>query len=253
MTFPMPGAPVNPHIAAIRSAEAEVNQILTSWRTAASQARAAVQQRTDLSDEGKRDALTQATRTAAAAAQRQVEQVQARVDGAVSTLERTAAGYLPEPDNTLEGIMARQACWARQRSLLSAGRPPSYVIGKADYSEELYCLMDELPTWLDLSGVTDPTLIDGTLWACRRRMAELEGDAALQAFDAYVAGAAAAIEVEPIINYALAEVGAPDRPVNPAAALTAAIEGRANGGVQAAQLRAVIQNGGYAAPARGPQ
>lgn len=251
MTLPI--APPNPNVATIRAAEARVNQILTEYRSARSMARAAAEKRTDLSGEGKAAAVLQAGRMAAATAQRQVEQVQASIDRAASTLENAAANQLPDPDNTVEGLMARQAIWARQRSLLQAGRPPAYVIAKADDSEELYSLIDELPTWLDLAGVTDPQIVDGTIWACRRRMAELEGDAALQAFDDYVEGAAAALEVQPIITYALSEVGAPDQPVNPAAALTAAIEGRALGGAQAATMRSVIRNGGYAAPARGPQ
>lgn len=197
---------LNSRLALILNADAQARDLLTRYRAATSEASRRIGADGRLSTEGKADAL----RTALAGVRQtfgtEIADLIAQVNGAVEALQRTAAALLPKPQPGVEGLLGRQAWWARTRSLLDAGVRPQDVIASTHDFEQLFSLREELPTAIQAGITTCPGGADAALLVVDRRLAELMSPAALKAHDDARTAEVAAAGVMPNLQYASVEV-----------------------------------------------
>lgn len=159
----------------LRKAPAQLRDILGQHRTTLDAGRRAIDENTDLTKDGR--AKYKATLQANAGNQTwaAVAAVRQRVEAAHSALMAQADRTRPQPVAGVEGMLGRQAAWARSRSLLDAGMAPHKLIGETTDPETLHALADELPTYLRSKG-TDIATAQAIGQPIADRMAEIAGE-----------------------------------------------------------------------------
>lgn len=103
--------------------------------------------------------------------------LKAETERAQNDIAEAIEANWPKPTPGVEGMLARQAAWARSRSLLESGISVSALIGETDNLETLFALREELPTWVRTRGA-DAASVERVLERLELRMGKLgSGDA----------------------------------------------------------------------------
>jgi hypothetical protein len=106
----------------------------------------------NLSEEGRRAAVATAAQRIVASSTAALDAIAARVTAAATAIDNAAARAVPLPAAGVEAMLARQAAWARARSLLDSGVAADQLVDEATDPEQLAMLREELPTWARIQG-----------------------------------------------------------------------------------------------------
>lgn len=168
--------PTGPHLDTLAGAPAEVRQIMADHTNAMRELRG--QATSDSAAERQR--ITKLAEPVQARTQQRLADLGRRVDTAHESLRTAAERALPAPAGGVEGILGRQAHWARAKSMLDSGLSPADVISEATDPEQLHALAAELPTYLRTQGAT-PDNAQNAVPAVFDRLAEVTGGPAADA------------------------------------------------------------------------
>lgn len=137
--------------------------------------------RTDpnLSDEGRHAVYAERAAAIVRRDQAAVADVRSDVESAIRVLDGAVGRARGNPAAGVEGMLARQAQWARARELVNAGVPLRSVIAEATQPEMLHAIQEELPTYLRAlnprSGDGLPAELERWQVHLDRRFVELSG------------------------------------------------------------------------------
>ncbi|MGO1054514.1 hypothetical protein [Crossiella sp. CA198] len=149
---PKPNQRILRALQTLNDASGELRTLRMEHSKAVSEARLAVSHDPNLSAEGRANALLERTAAVGERFMRSLTELKDNVDSAYSTIVRTIEKSWPTPAAGVEGMLGRQAAWARSRSLLDGGIRPGQVIEETTDVETLFALREELPTWLRSKG-----------------------------------------------------------------------------------------------------
>lgn len=159
----------------LRDAPAQLQQIRNQHEDALTKGRNTIDGNTDLSDSGRASGKATVQANVTASTQSAIDAVRQKVQAAHSALMGQADRTRPQPVPGVEGMLGRQAAWARARSLLDAGMAPQKLIAETTDPETLHALADELPTYLRSKGA-DPQTAQGIGRPIADRMGQVAGE-----------------------------------------------------------------------------
>lgn len=105
-----------------------------------------------------------------------IDALRQKVEGAHSSLMAQADRTRPQPKPGVEGMLGRQAVWARAERLLDAGMAPHKLIAETTDPEILHALADELPTYLRATTGADQAKAQSIGLLIADRMGAIAGD-----------------------------------------------------------------------------
>lgn len=134
-----------------------------------------------LSAQGRQQLFAEAAADIAARSSTLVQEIRARAENAITVLKDAIAAALVDPVEGAEGILGRQAQWARAKEMMAADISLRTIIDEAKDPEMLNAIFDEYPTWARINfknSTTDQAEDALELYALRieRRFAELAGN-----------------------------------------------------------------------------
>jgi hypothetical protein len=147
-----PSRRVREAMSTLTDAGARLREITRGHAAAVQAIRGDVSQNPDLTAEGRANELRRRTTAANEAASAEVAALKDQIERAERTIEQTIEAAWPRPASGVEGMLGRQAAWARAQSLLTAGVKVNDLIAEADQTEDLYALREELPTYVRARG-----------------------------------------------------------------------------------------------------
>jgi hypothetical protein len=147
-------ANVSAALVTLQDANQKISQITRAHRDTLIGVGRDVRADPNLSDEGRRAALLAAGMRVVAASTAELAAVRSATDAASTALDTAAARATPAPIGGVEGLLGRQAAWARARSLLASGIAADELITETADPETLAMLLDELPTWARSLGAS---------------------------------------------------------------------------------------------------
>lgn len=177
--LPAPDGYVTDAIATLRAAPKQIRAALLAHRDRLDATRRIVDQDVTLSDEGRRQRFAAEAKRSATTATAAVDQIIAQAQDAADTLTRVIDRAKPDRVGGVEGMLGRQAAWARVRELLAAGLTMRQIIDEATDPETLHAIADELPTWLRIQtrdADNAATALDTYRLRLDRRFAEIAPD-----------------------------------------------------------------------------
>jgi hypothetical protein len=170
--------PTSPRITAAMQVLTDAGRGLQTIRRSHEQAvmaiRAEVSQDPNLTAEGRQARLRERSAKAGKTAQAAIRTLRDDVQRAVITITDVVSANWPKPTGGVEGLMIRQAAWARTKPLLDNGVTASQIIAEETDTETLFVLVEELPAWARIQGANADTMRRLTE-ACELRIAQLEG------------------------------------------------------------------------------
>lgn len=169
---PTPSATVTDALEQLTNAGARLRELRQQHWDAVQRIRREVSANTNLSAEGKQAALRERTTAAGQSAYADLRGLREQIERAEQSIVDTVERQWPKPMPGVEGLLSRQAAWARSRSLLEAGMKVSTVISETTDVETLLSLRDELPTWVRARGA-NPATIDRVLQRIDAQMAKV--------------------------------------------------------------------------------
>ncbi|MEW2610244.1 hypothetical protein AB0937_08540 [Streptomyces sp. NPDC047880] len=158
MTTLFANSAISSALETLNGAAAELRSLTARHEAAVTQFRDQLANDRDLAEEGRTNRLRERTTDLSEQAMTALRGLRARVRAAEADVIRTVEAAWPEPAPGVEGMLGRQAAWARSRSLLEAGVAVSQMIEETTDLETLFALHDELPTWVRARGGNSETV-----------------------------------------------------------------------------------------------
>lgn len=225
---PIPGLPdrVQAAIDELRAGPQAIHQLLMTYRRTVDEQSLAVSHDAHLSAEGKAARIQQIKEAAAQRAGTELEALRGSLDTAQQVARRNLERRWPSPQPGLEGLLTRQAAWARYRPLLENGTAPADLIAEITDVETLFALREELPLWLRANSdklnarPLSTHVID-------QRIAELVGDFASANLEGALQADAERAYCEPLLQNAAAQVGTLQNQSDLGSAMTARMNAEA--------------------------
>ncbi|CAL9515140.1 hypothetical protein [Streptomyces sp. enrichment culture] len=149
---PTLGQTLTTSLETLNRAAAELRALTTDHQAALTELRDQVASDRDLSEEGRANRLRERTTALSEQAMIRLRVLRGRVRAAEEEVTRIVEAAWPEPAPGVEGMLGRQAAWARSRSLLESGIAVGQMIQETTDLETLFALRDELPTWVRAHG-----------------------------------------------------------------------------------------------------
>lgn len=151
-TGPTPSQTVTSSLQTLNDAAAQLRALTIQHAARIEAIRAEVSRDPDLTAEGRQNRLRERTAAACEQGRADLEGLKARVSVAERMIGEAIEARWPKPASGVEGMLGRQAAWARARSLLEAGLSVSALLAETDDIETLFALREELPTWVRTRG-----------------------------------------------------------------------------------------------------
>jgi hypothetical protein len=168
------------HLDTLRTAPAQLRQIMNDHHAAITAVRQRVNANDDLTPEGKRNSIAAASKPIQNSTAAAVAALGTAVNNAHNTLQQQSAASLPKPASGVEGMLGRQAAWSRSQSLLSSGMSVPNLINETTDPETLHSLAEELPTYQRAQGAS-PDGAHAVTGRVTDRLAEVAGEPAASA------------------------------------------------------------------------
>lgn len=207
LTLPTPGQRVHNGLQVLKGIAARLRDLKVRHQVAREQIRDAVSHDPNLTMEGRQNALHERTSALGERSLAELVALKAEVKQAQDAIAAGIEASWPKPLTGVEGMLGRQASWARCRSLLeSAAVSVTGLIAETDDMETLFALREELPSWVRARGA-DANTVERVLQVVDLRMGKIgtsnaRGEADLMAkFEAR----AIVAELEPLLNASEAE------------------------------------------------
>jgi hypothetical protein len=207
LTLPTPGQRVHNGLQVLNGIAARLRALKIQHQAGISQIRDAVSHDPNMSAEGRQTALRERTAALGERSLAELVALKAEMKQAQNAIAAAIEAGWPKPLAGVEGMLGRQASWARSRSLLEgAGVTVTALIAETDDMEALFALQEELPTWVRSRGANAET-VDRVLQHLDLRMGKIgtsnaQGEADLMAkFQAR----AIVAQLEPLLNASEAE------------------------------------------------
>lgn len=151
---PAPSDRVATALQTLNDAGAQLRQLRIQHQANVDEIRRAVSEDPNLTAEGRQNTLRERSAAAGERARVAADSLWKDVEAALQAIADVIERNWPAPAAGVEGMLGRQAAWARARTLLDAGMRPTQVIAETDDVETLYALDEELPTWIRARGAT---------------------------------------------------------------------------------------------------
>lgn len=169
---PTPSQAVATHLQTLTGAAAELRALTMAHAARISAIRTEVSHDPNLTAEGRQNQLRERTAAACEQGRATLEGLKARVATAERLLGEAIEARWPKPMTGVEGMLSRQAAWARSRSLLESGLSVSALLAETDDLETLFALREELPTWVRTRGA-DADHVEQVLERIELRMGKI--------------------------------------------------------------------------------
>ncbi|MFI0134746.1 hypothetical protein [Streptomyces luteogriseus] len=206
----------------LNGAAAELRDLQARHQNAVAEARLNISKDRNLTEEGRANRLRETTAALGEQNLAALKALRARIEAAQNAITNVVESAWPKPAAGVEGMLGRQAAWARSRSLLEGGIAVADVIQEATDTETLYALRDELPTWVRARG-GNSEVMEQVRARIDQRIARLASDAAAVDLTAKYEARAIVAGLGPLLDHAEAVVSG-QRPAD--TALGAAVAGR---------------------------
>lgn len=169
---PTPSQAVATHLQTLTDAAAQLRALTIAHAARISKIRDEVSRDPNLTAEGRQNRLRERTAAACDQGRAELETLKARVSTAERLIGEAIEARWPKPLAGVEGMLARQAAWARSRSLLESGLTVSALLAETDDMETLFALREELPTWVRTRGA-DAEHVEQVLERIELRMGKI--------------------------------------------------------------------------------
>lgn len=160
-TGPTPSERVTAALDTINGAAARLRGIRQQQQAVTTDVRRRVstEQDPNLTAQGRLNAIREGTVAARQTATADLGALRDELERAEAAIDGVVQANWPAPVPGVEGLLGRQALWARNRQLIDAGvLRLSALINEADDVELLYALQEEAPIWARAQGATADTV-----------------------------------------------------------------------------------------------